>query len=193
MSPSRDARRRVAADEATLWARATADVKPLPRQRKRRRRTPQPPQVQDVAPAEADIGQAQAAPPSSPSPHRPRASAVPSTAPSPGMDRRTLERLRRGDIVPAARLDLHGMTQAEAHAALDDFLDRSVRRGMRLVLAITGKGSGGDGVLRRMLPRWIQSGPHAARVLRCEPAHVRHGGDGAWYVYLRRPRQEPAA
>ena len=109
------------------------------------------------------------------------------------MDRRTLERLRNGDIAPTIRLDLHGMTQAEAHAALDDVLDRAVRRGARLVLIITGKGSGGDGVLRRMLPRWVQSGPHAARVLRLETAHARHGGDGAWYAYLRRARPEPTA
>ena len=51
-----------------------------------------------------------------------------------------------------------------------------------------GKGSGGDGILRRMFPRWIQAGPHRARVLGVEPAHARHGGEGAWYVQLRRPR-----
>jgi DNA-nicking Smr family endonuclease len=185
MTASRDARRRAAAAEAALWARATADVKPLARAPARRRRVV-------AAPAEA------VAPPPPPPPAAvPSPRVAPPTAPAPraaaGIDRRTLARLRRGDIALSGRLDLHGMTQAEAHAALDDFVDRGVRRGARLLLVITGKGSGGDGVLRRMLPRWIQAGPHAGRVLRLETAHARHGGEGAWYLYLRRSRGDAPA
>ncbi len=86
------------------------------------------------------------------------------------------------------RLDLHGLTQARAHRALDHFIDQAVARGARTLLVITGKGVGGDGVLRQMMPRWLAEGPHTARVLRVEPAHVKHGGGGAWYVYLRRQR-----
>jgi len=180
----------VAADEATLWARATADVKPLGRARKRRRRAVVP--APATTPAEAAAPARTSPAPTQTVPQTPQP-AVPAPRAAPGMDRRTLERLRNGDIAPHIRLDLHGMTQSEAHAALDDVLGRAVRRGARLVLIITGKGSGGDGVLRRMLPRWIQSGPHAARVLRLETAHARHGGDGAWYAYLRRARPEPVA
>lgn len=182
MTASRDARRRVAAEEASLWARAMADVKPLARSRRRRRRE-QPAPV-DLAAVPADLSPAP--PPSPPAP--PPKLAPPAAPPGGGIDRRTLARLKRGDVAIAGRLDLHGMTQAEAHAQLDDFVDRAARRGGRLLLVITGKGNGGDGVLRRMLPRWIQAGPHARRVLRVEPAHARHGGDGAWYVYLRRTR-----
>jgi DNA-nicking Smr family endonuclease len=190
MTASRDARRRPAAADASLWARATADVKPLPPARKRRRRNPPP-----VPPPGPETPPAPVA--AMPAPPVPAIAdtrvAAPAARGNAGLDRRTLARLKRGDITPAARLDLHGMTQAEAHAALDDFIDRAVRRGARLVLAITGKGSGGDGVLRRMLPRWIQSGPHAGRILRVEHAHARHGGEGAWYVYLRRVRRETDA
>jgi DNA-nicking Smr family endonuclease len=105
-----------------------------------------------------------------------------------GIDKATLARLKRGEIAIDARLDLHGLTQAEAHRALDRSLDAAVRGGARLLLVITGRGAGGDGILRRALPGWIASGAHAARVLRLEPAQPRHGGGGAWYVYLRRQR-----
>ena len=107
---------------------------------------------------------------------------------NPGIDKATLAKLTRGEIAIDARLDLHGLTQVEAHRALDRALDSGARRGLRLLLVITGKGPGGDGILRRALPGWIESGPHAARVLRVVPAQARHGGGGAFYVYLRRQR-----
>lgn len=192
MTASRDARRRpAAAADASLWARATADVKPLA-PRKRRRRKPAP--VHLPAPESLPAAVADTPPPVPSAPViAPARSPAPAARGHAGLDRRTLARLKNGDIAPAARLDLHGKTQAEAHAALDDVIDRAVRRGARLVLVITGKGSGGEGVLRRMLPRWIQSGPHAARILRVEHAHARHGGEGAWYVYLRRARRDADA
>jgi DNA-nicking Smr family endonuclease len=105
-----------------------------------------------------------------------------------GIDKATLAKLKRGEIAIDSRLDLHGLTQAEAHRALDRSLASAVRGGARLLLVITGRGAGGDGVLRRALPGWIASGPHASRVLRLEPAQPRHGGGGAWYLYLRRQR-----
>jgi DNA-nicking Smr family endonuclease len=120
-----------------------------------------------------------------------------------GLDKRRADRLRRGEIEIEARLDLHGMTQAAAHRALDAFLGGSLAAGRRCVLVITGKGaahetggqpgarfalSEGSGVLRAMLPRWLDEGPHADRVVALQPAHRRHGGGGAFYVYLRRNR-----
>ena len=176
-------------EDAALWQKAMADVKPLRRRRPRKRRagSAEPPQA---APSNAATTTRPAAP-VQPPPAKPPAG--PRAQPGTGIDRATLARLKRGDIPISGRLDLHGMTQADAHAALDGFIGRAASAGKRLLLVITGKGSDGDGVLRRMLPRWINSGPHAARVLRIEAAHARHGGGGAWYVYLRRDRARDGA
>lgn len=114
---------------------------------------------------------------------------------SPAIDRRTYQRLKRGKANPEARIDLHGMTADNAHAALTGFLFRAQASGKRLVLVITGKGRGGDddgpipmrsGVLRQSLPRWVRQPPLGAIVLNVAEAHQRHGGSGAFYVYLRR-------
>jgi DNA-nicking Smr family endonuclease len=86
------------------------------------------------------------------------------------------------------RLDLHGMTQERAHAALDRFVRGAWTDGARMLLIITGKGSDGEGVLRRSLPQWLNAGEHAPRVLRMETAQPKHGGGGAFYVLLRRQR-----
>jgi len=114
------------------------------------------------------------------------------------MDRKAYKRLARGKLKPEARLDLHGMTLAQAHPALTDFILNSQAAGRRLVLIITGKGRGTRdepgpipvrrGVLREQVPRWLRSAPCARAVLQIAQAHVSHGGEGAWYVYLRRPR-----
>lgn len=171
-------------EDAALWQKAMADVKPLRRRRPRKRRAEAP-----SAPQAAPTQPVASARPSAPSqPPQAKPAAAPRAQPGTGIDRATLARLKRGDIPISGRLDLHGMTQADAHAALDGFIGRAAGAAKRLLLVITGKGSDGDGILRRMLPRWINSGPHAARVLRIEPAHARHGGGGAWYVYLRRDR-----
>ena len=119
------------------------------------------------------------------------------SARAPSMDRRTYERMRRGRLEPEARLDLHGMTAERAHAALTRFVLSAHGRGLRLVLVITGKGrTGGDaahaphraGVLRNALPHWLSQPPLAGHVLDARPAHARHGGAGAVYLYLRRAR-----
>jgi DNA-nicking Smr family endonuclease len=104
-----------------------------------------------------------------------------------GLDRSSALRLKRGDMPIAARLDLHGMTQAEAHRALVRFVAEAHAAGKRNVLVITGKGSGGgEGVLRRAVPRWLEEAATRALVLTVEPARPRHGGNGALYVLLRR-------
>jgi DNA-nicking Smr family endonuclease len=107
-----------------------------------------------------------------------------------GIDRATLERLRRGQVTVEARMDLHGMDQRQAFAALMGFLDTSSRLGRRALLIITGKGAAGDGggVLRRNAPAWLMASPMAGRILATAPAHARHGGEGAFYVLLRRKR-----
>ena len=87
------------------------------------------------------------------------------------------------------RLDLHGMTQAEAHDALLGFLHRSQASGARVVLVITGKGVRGDserGVLKRQVPMWLRLPEFRDIVVGFETAGIGHGGEGAMYVRLRR-------
>jgi DNA-nicking Smr family endonuclease len=107
---------------------------------------------------------------------------------APGLDRRSAERLRRGATRVEARLDLHGMTQAEAHAALVDFLLRAQTAGRRCVLVITGKGEANGGVLRSAVPRWLNEPANRARILAFASAQARDGGTGALYLLLRRRR-----
>jgi DNA-nicking Smr family endonuclease len=107
-----------------------------------------------------------------------------------GVDGATLTRVRRGKIEVDARIDLHGMDQRAAFATLLGFVETSSRAGRRALLIITGKGpvSEGGGVLRRNVPGWLMASPLAVRILAIEPAHPRHGGEGAFYVLLRRRR-----
>ena len=104
------------------------------------------------------------------------------------LDRRTWLRLRRGMMPLAARLDLHGDTQEEAHDRLGRFLAAAQGLDRRCVLVITGRGSRKGGILRDMVPRWLAEAPNRARVLSYSPAQPRHGGAGALYVLLRRRR-----
>jgi DNA-nicking Smr family endonuclease len=104
------------------------------------------------------------------------------------------QRIARGSHVLGGRLDLHGMTQQQAHDALLGFLRSAQHRGDTLVLVITGNGAAGDeaggrGVLRRQVPHWLRLPGVRDLVLGFEPAHVAHGGEGALYVRLRRQRQ----
>ena len=120
--------------------------------------------------------------------------AVPAAAPviskPGGVDGATLTRVKRGRIEVDARIDLHGMDQRAAFATLLGFVDKSSRAGRRALLVITGKGPSaqGGGVLRRNVPAWLMASPLAGRILAIETAHLRHGGEGAFYVLLRRRR-----
>ena len=92
--------------------------------------------------------------------------------------------LRRGRLEPEARIDLHGLTQEQAFRALIRFFSRARGLDQRIVLVITGKG----GILKRMMPRWLAEPELAPLVSGLSPAHVKHGGGGAFYVALRRNR-----
>lgn len=107
------------------------------------------------------------------------------------VDTRTMERLRRGRVRPEARLDLHGLTQPEAHRALSAFLPSQREAGRRCILVITGKGrvSEGGGVLRNQLPNWINTPELRPHVIGYAEAQPRDGGAGAVYVLLRRVRK----
>lgn len=111
------------------------------------------------------------------------------------MDAKAHARLKRGKLRPEARIDLHGMTLDRAHPALTSFILRAYQQQKRLVLVITGKGKERDdggpipvrlGVLRHQVPQWLTLAPLAQVVLQIVPAHISHGGGGAYYVYLRR-------
>lgn len=118
-------------------------------------------------------------------------------APPSPVDKKALGRLKRGKLRPEARIDLHGLTQDQALGELTGFILRQSAAGRRLVLVITGKGRGGaddgpiperPGALRRNLPHWLHSGQLAGLVLDLIEAHPRHGGGGAFYVWLKRRR-----
>ncbi len=115
---------------------------------------------------------------------------------SPKMDSKVFGRMKRGRMTPEARLDLHGLTVADAHAALAEFVFHAESKGLRLVLVITGKGGPKTknvfpterGILRRQVPEWLKLPPLSPLVLDVVPANRKHGGEGALYVYLRRRR-----
>ena len=102
------------------------------------------------------------------------------------LDRRTWLKLRRGLYPIDSRLDLHGLTQDQAHDRLTGFLRGAHARGSRCVLVITGRGARTGGTLRTMTPRWLDEAPLRPLVLTFAQARVEHGGEGALYVLLRR-------
>jgi len=167
--------RKTKSDERALWHHATRDVKPIHRHQEP---APIAKKPDDTVAEAARIG-------AHPVP-RPRAKipTAPATAPKPGLDRRSAQRLRRGQMPIEARLDLHGMTQTEAHDALARFIARSHAAGLRAVLVITGK----SGVLHGAVPRWLDEGENRPHILARERAQPQHGGGGALYLLLRRRR-----
>ncbi|WP_299608365.1 Smr/MutS family protein [uncultured Tateyamaria sp.] len=113
------------------------------------------------------------------------------------MDRKAFTQMKRGKLKPEGKLDLHGMTTDRAHPALTRFILSAQSQGKRLVLVVTGKGKNRDddgpipvrfGVLRHQVPQWLSMPPLSSVVMQVSQANVRHGGGGAYYVYLRRNR-----
>ncbi len=176
--------------DSDLWRRVAGSVRPLPRHNGFQ----SPPQAEPVGET--------ANPPAGPTrrqPHRrpdpPAPLAVPSAPPrdlshgtASGLDKRRLARLRRGLLPIEGTIDLHGMTQAQAHMALHQFISASQQRGRRCVLVITGKGSRSEGVLRTTVPHWLNLPATRSLVLAFAYATPAHGGDGALYVLLKRRR-----
>jgi DNA-nicking Smr family endonuclease len=110
------------------------------------------------------------------------------------LDGLTTRKIARGKLVIEARIDLHGMTQDEAHGLLLSFLMRAAQRHLRTVLVITGKGRSArsEGVLKRAVPQWLGQPAFARLVSGYGDAAPGHGGDGALYVRLRRNGHETA-
>lgn len=105
------------------------------------------------------------------------------------LDMATLKKLQKGKMVIEATLDLHSMTQDQAYAALKNFITIAYSQRKRCVLVITGKGRGSnkeEGILKSQLPVWVSQLPMNEIVLRYDIAQPKHGGDGAFYIYLKR-------
>ncbi len=174
----------LAPEDALLWERVARSAKPL------EGRTVAPPRAE--APPPDRGGDAPPAPPAA-AEAAPRRPDLPALAPgvAPGLDKRTAARLRRGQLPLEGRIDLHGHTRAEAHAALVDFVTGARSDGRRCLLVITGKGTGdrgSEGVLKSSVPNWLNEAPLREQVLAFAHAQPRHGGQGALYVLLRRER-----
>lgn len=179
----------LASAEPDLWKSFTETVKPLPLNKKNLTRKPV------IAPEQ---GETRENPPQKRKlAHSPDLTPHFSPKPDfdhgkgPGLERRDKTNLRRGRVTIEGRLDLHGMTQAEAHRRLNTFLARARDDGRRTVLVITGKGSrleGGEGVLRRAVPRWLNEPPARDWIKGFSYAARQHGGEGALYVLLKRRR-----
>ncbi|MEZ5865210.1 MAG: Smr/MutS family protein [Geminicoccaceae bacterium] len=176
---SRQRSRQPTAEELALWRHVTRDTTPMG---KAGPAAPPTPPESPPAPASPQPAPPRPVVPVGPPPLRPQ----PTTQ---GIDRRTLQRLGRGLFPIDARLDLHGMTQEEAHRHLGFFLAHHQRRGSRCILVITGIGERSTGgILRTMTPRWLAEPANAQRVIAHAPAQRHHGGAGALYVLLRRLR-----
>jgi DNA-nicking Smr family endonuclease len=180
MSGPRGKSRRLSDAERVLWKQITRTIAPM------RKSFAQELESEAEASAPAPI----VAPPAPPrsAPKRPKSEAPPALAP---LGRRAKQRVARGQDAIDGRLDLHGLTQAEAHDVLLRFLHTAQVRGARFVMVITGKGRGGEiGVLRRQVPLWLALAEFRALVVGFEEAHRTHGGEGALYLRVRRPRKD---
>lgn len=190
--------RRLNPEEASAWHKVMATVRPM-----RAVATSMP--VRAVAAATAPPVAPAAPPrPGAPkvrTPATPRATAA--IAPprrEDGLAANTLDaswdkRLARGGVIPDSSLDLHGHTLASAHALLDQGLDRAIRRGDRVLLLVTGKPPRPEserpharGAIRAAIADWLAMSRHGESIAAVRGAHPRHGGAGALYLVLRRPR-----
>lgn len=184
-------RRQLSEDERALWKTFARSIKPLRRSAKTVEPITEESAIPVKSPAKRHTPSRSAAPAETPPPKLPRL--VP-------LDRRLKQRVARGREPIEARLDLHGMTQMQAHAELLRFLRRAQADGARTVLVVTGKGSPRDsrdsdpeagrerGVLRRQVPMWLALPEFRLLVVGFDDAHAGHGGHGALYVRLRRAR-----
>jgi len=183
--------------EKALWDRVSATVTPM---------VARPRHKETAPPAMLD---APAVPPPPPKRAATRGRVPPPPAPPPvvrerprPLDGRTLDgswdrSLASGRMAPDFTLDLHGCTLDSAHSRLDHGLTLALSQGARVVLLITGRPRPSDdhasrgerrGAIRAKFLDWLASGPHASRIAAIRPAHPRHGGAGAVYVVLKRPR-----
>lgn len=166
--------RRLSESEIRLWRRVSDTARPL------RRAATSPPGVPAILPLE---GEGSPSPPAARPTGQPRRGAERANAPLP--DASGHRRIRRGQVDIEDRIDLHGLTYEAARRALILFVLEARARGSRRLLVITGKGRTSGGVLRRALPIWLGESELRPLVSGLSPAHVRHGGEGAFYLLLK--------
>jgi len=181
----------ISREDAELWARLTSQVKPLAD-------TPPVivPEAEEIPPEPEPPALPQLPGPRLPRPKpgagkAERKHAALTHGSTAGVDKRTAERFKKGDMDIEARIDLHGLTREAAHTALTRFLREAAERRRRMVLVITGKGrqsEEGEGILRTEVPRWLNEPNLRPLVLSFSYAQPRHGGEGALYVFLKRER-----
>jgi DNA-nicking Smr family endonuclease len=187
-------RRSLSDEERALWTGIARSIKPL-RPSHRAAEVSEPTQSAKVpikVPAKSLAKAETSVPPREARPENVPEKKTPALAP---LGRRLKQRVARGREPIDARLDLHGFTQTQAHAALLRFLRRAQADGVRMVLVVTGKGTskGGEtherGVLKRQVPLWLSLPEFRSLVVGFEDAHIGHGGAGALYVRLRRAQR----
>ncbi len=98
---------------------------------------------------------------------------------------RSDKKVRRGQVKIDYTIDLHDMARSAAFANLKSRLKRAHESGFRTVLIITGKGPNLQGVLRRSLRGWLNDPSIREMISNIAPSHIRHGGTGAFYVFLK--------
>jgi DNA-nicking Smr family endonuclease len=185
--------RNLAPDEAALWARVMASVRPL-----RAASAPAATKPVPASPREFSAPNFPAKPLPSPRPVSPKSRAEPVKSPAPGvtLDGGWDKRLSRGMVSPDATIDLHGHTLHSAHDLLDAALGRSIARGDRVILLVTGKPPRPEserpharGAIRAAVGDWLFASRHAGNIAAVRGAHPRHGGQGALYIVLRRAKR----
>ena len=172
--------RRLNSEEERLWARVIESVRPLA------------PRIAAPPPAEPPAAPV-AAPTARPLARRPQAPPPPPPALGATLDGSWDRRLSRGMVQPDATVDLHGHNLATAYDLLDRRLEQAIGTGARLLLLVTGKPPGPErpvkrGAIRAAVGDWLAASRHAGRIAAVRNAHPRHGGPGALYIVLRRPR-----
>lgn len=192
---SRRKSRRLSPEEAALWESVAHTTRPM--HPKQKFKTSKPLKTNSKKTAEKDVNSSN--PKKSPQPLKTGYSKLSNPSKTPPsqpilMDQKAFSRMKRGRLKPEAKIDLHGMTLAEAHSRLSSFILRNYSDGKRLLLVVTGKGRnqeefGTRGALNRQVPMWLNQPPFAHAVLQVNEAHRSHGGSGAYYVYLRRGKK----
>lgn len=182
------AERPLTPDEAALWARVMANVRPMPGAKPLRAHP-----VVRGEPGAAHRGEA-------PKPvvrhvAGERKVAVPRAVPGTTLDGSWDKQLARGLVSPDRSIDLHGHNLGSAYALLDTALDQAIREGDRVILLVTGKPPRPEserpharGAIRAAVGDWLAGSRHAASIAAVRGAHPRHGGTGALYIVLRRAR-----
>ena len=185
----------LSSEDREIWENVARSIEPLPPEERiqapERETAPDP----AVAPAKQQQRKSIVAQDNLKSKPQARLPASP-PSPAPGqIDRRAQQKINKGQTAIDSTLDLHGMTQEQAYARLSRHIEEASNAGQRCILVITGKGGGsggetgvGTGVLRRNLPGWLANQALGGLVSAISTAGRTHGGDGAFYVRLRKQK-----